>query len=259
MGMGAEPAMPIGCRAINLPPSNRPVLALFAKYIVQVPSMPAPGSNMNIDNAVRAFSADHVAKLTELSQRQLRYWDETGFFRPRYASENRRSPFSRIYSFKDVVGLRTVSVLRKAYAIPLQTLRKVARELMQYNDAPWAEVVLYVFGKDVLFREPETGKVRGVLDKQYVNIPLRNIIEDVAEKSNRLRERTKQQIGRVERRRYIAHNAWVVAGTRIPTAAIGRFSAAGYSTGQIMREYPTLTPQDIEAALKHERKLAKAA
>ncbi len=60
-----------------------------------------------------AFSADQVTKLTGLSKAQLHYWDETGFFSPRYAFENWRSPYSRIYSLKDVVGLRTLSVLRK--------------------------------------------------------------------------------------------------------------------------------------------------
>jgi uncharacterized protein (DUF433 family) len=214
---------------------------------------------MSLDDVIRAFSAEHVARLTELSQRQLRYWDETRFFRPRYASENRRSPHSRIYSFKDVVGLRTVSILRKEHRIPLQTLRKVARELSRYRDAPWSDIVLYVLGKEVHFREPDTGKIRGVLNRQYVSVPLQSIIEDVAAKSNKLKERSADQFGRVERHRFIAHNAWVIAGTRIPTAAIGRYKAAGYSAEQILNEYPALTRQDVEAALRHERKLAKAA
>jgi uncharacterized protein (DUF433 family) len=223
------------------------------------PAVRETSATMNLEGVIRAFSPEHVARLTELSQRQLRYWDETGFFSPRFGSENRRSPFSRIYSFKDVVGLRTVSILRKSYGIPLQTLRKVARELSQYKEAPWAEIVLYVLGKEVHFREPDTGKIRGVLSKQYVSVPLRSIIEDVSARSSMLRERSKEQIGRVERRRYIAHNAWVVAGTRIPTAAIRRYSEAGYSTDRIIKEYPTLTGRDIQAALRHERKLAKAA
>ena len=64
-------------------------------------------------SVIRAFSADHAVRLTGLSMRQLRYWDDTGFFRHRYASEDRRSPYGRVYSFRDIVGLRTLSVLRK--------------------------------------------------------------------------------------------------------------------------------------------------
>src|ERR1051325_2480111 len=215
-------------------------------------------ATMNLEGTIRAFSPEHVAKLTELSQRQLRYWDATGFFPPRFGSETRRNPFSCIYSFKGVVGLRTVSILRKSYGIPLQTLRKVARELSQYKEAPWAKIVLYVLGKEVHFREPDTGKIRGVLSRQYVSVPLRSIIEDVSVRASALRERARQQIGRVERHRYIAHNAWVLAGTRIPTAAIRRYAEAGYSADKIIKEYPPLTGQDIQAALKHERKWARA-
>lgn len=213
---------------------------------------------MNTDSVIRAFGAEHVARVTGLSKRQLDYWDQTGFFSPHYAFENRKSPHSRIYSFKDVVGLRTISILRKNYKIPLQTLRRVAQELSKYA-APWSELVLYVFGKEVVFREPETGQPRGVLNKQYVNIPLRTIIEDITEKSNKLRERASKQFGRVERHRFVAHNAWVVAGTRIPTGAIRRYKDAGYAADDIIREYPSLTQEDIKAALKHEAKLAKIA
>ena len=68
-----------------------------------------------ITNIISAFSADQVVKLTGLKIRQLAYWDSLGFFQPQYAAEDRRSPYSRIYSFKDVVALRTLSVLKSEY------------------------------------------------------------------------------------------------------------------------------------------------
>ena len=52
-------------------------------------------------------------------------------------------------------------------------------------------------------------------------------------------------IGRIAQHRYVSHNAPVVAGTRIPTAAIRRFKEAGYSVGQIIKEYPDLTDHDM--------------
>jgi DNA-binding transcriptional MerR regulator len=208
---------------------------------------------------VRAFSANHVVRLTGLSQSQLRYWDETRFFRPRYASENRRSPFSRVYSFQDVVGLRTLGILRKQFNIPLQQLRKVAREWSQYRDQPWSELVLYVSGNEVYFREPESERLRGVLSRQYTHLRLQRIIHDVAREAEKLKRRTEDQLGRIERNRYIVHNAWVVAGTRIPTKAIWRFHLAGYSPKSIIREYPPLTERDIAAAIKHEEKVASRA
>lgn len=76
-----------------------------------------------------AFTADHVARLTGLSNRQLRYWDQTGFFAPTHLDEHHRRAFGRIYSFRDVVGLRAISILRKTHKIPLQELRRVGEWL----------------------------------------------------------------------------------------------------------------------------------
>jgi uncharacterized protein (DUF433 family) len=48
-------------------------------------------------------------------------------------------------------------------------------------------------------------------------------------------------------------NAWVIAGTRIPTSAVFSFSSDGYSETEIIRQYPTLTPEDVRAAIQFER------
>ena len=84
------------------------------------------------DNVISAFSVDQVHRLTGLSVSQLRDWDMSGFYSPAYAAEKRRSPYSRIYSFEDVVGLRVLSILRTDHKIPLPQLRKVAQELQHY-------------------------------------------------------------------------------------------------------------------------------
>ena len=129
-------------------------------------------SELTDGNVVRAFGAEHVQRLTALSAGQLRYWDATGFFEPKWAYENRRSPHSQIYSFKDVVGLRVLSVLRRDHKVSLPHLREVASILSTYSDTPWADTVLYVLNKQVYFNEPETGHIRGVVTNQYVALPL---------------------------------------------------------------------------------------
>lgn len=155
--------------------------------------------------------------------------------------------------------MRTIAVLRKRYNFPLQQLRQIARDLSQYNDAPWSDLTLYVLGKEVYFREPDTEAIRGVRSGQYTYLSLRRIIQDVTADAERLKHRTNDQIGKIERNRYIIHRAWVIAGTRIPTKAISNFSHAGYSIDGILSEYPQLTKLDIEAALSHEETLAKRA
>src|SRR5437773_6734351 len=103
--------------------------------------------------ALRAFSADHVARLTGLSKGQLAYWNKSGFFAPEHVEEGGRGPFSSIYSFQDVVGLKTISILRQH--LTLQYLRKAAKVLSQYSDAPWSQLILDVWGKEVAFCESD--------------------------------------------------------------------------------------------------------
>lgn len=163
---------------------------------------------MNDHGVIRAFSPDHVIKLTGLTKSQLYYWDSTGFFQPYYGHEERKSPHSRVYSFRNVVGLKTIALLRNKHKVSLQHLRRVGEKLSHLEEALWSNVKLYVVGRGVHFQEPETGHVRGVLSGQYTMIPLSHVIEDVAEAAKQLTQRTRQQFGRVERNRYVAHNAW---------------------------------------------------
>ena len=204
-----------------------------------------------ITNIISAFSADQVTKLTGLTMRQLSYWDDLGFFQPQYAASDRRTPYSRIYSFKDVVGLRILSVLKTKYKCSLSHLRAVARDLAQYSKTPWADLTLYVLNRKVQFNEPDTGKLRGVVDGQYALLPISSIMEDVRKDAELLRQRSAEQIGKIEKHRYVSHQAPVISGTRIRVSTILRFIEAGYSTAAILKEYPSLTAADIEAAKRH--------
>lgn len=45
-----------------------------------------------------------------------------------------------------------------------------------------------------------------------------------------------------------------VRGTRIPTRAIRHFHEDGYTVAQIIGEYPSLTTEDVEAAIAYGRR-----
>jgi uncharacterized protein (DUF433 family) len=68
-----------------------------------------------------------------------------------------------------------------------------------------------------------------------------------------MNRRKPKQIGKIEQHRFVAKNAPVIAGTRIPTTAIYNLHEAGYSTERIISEYPRLTQADVKAAIQHER------
>lgn len=206
-----------------------------------------------IGNLMAAFSEESVERLTGLTAAQLRYWDRTGFFAPAYADENRRAPYSRIYSFKDVVGLRALGLLRRQHNVSLQHLRQVAEKLSHLREDLWTKTTLYVLNRRVIIHEPGSGRLRDAVTGQYVlGIPLKKIVADTKRDAERLLARPIQTIGRVEQSRRVLRNTPVVAGTRIPTGAIKRYSDAGYTIDQIISEYPDLTADDIKAALKYE-------
>lgn len=206
-----------------------------------------------------AFSEDHVERLTGLSKGQLRSWDRAGFFEPHFAYEDRHVPYSRVYSFQDVVGLRTIAVLMKDHRVSLQQLRKVAQELVRRGFPHWASARLYVVKGQVHFSQPDSGEVEGVWDGQLAMLPVIDVINDVEARARALQRRTSDQIGHIERHKHVVRNSPVISGTRIPTAAIRRFAEAGYSVPEILRQYPTLTPDDVQAALNYEEGLARSA
>jgi len=196
-----------------------------------------------------AFTADHVARLTGLSPRQLRYWDETEFFAPTFLDEYRRRTFGRIYSFRDLVGLRTIAILRNEHRVPLQELRRVGQWLLREHESPWSSLQFVLAGRRVLFIDPGTGVAAEAsgAGQASMTIALEPIASDMRRAANRLKQRSKDQI------------AHVVAGTRIPTTAIWNFHSAGYDSAAIIREYPSLTADDVRAAIEFEVERGNAA
>ena len=210
-------------------------------------------ASLDISNVIAALSEDQVERITGLTKRQLHYWAKTGFFKPSFVEDNPRLPYSRFYSFKDLVGLRTLEVLRVRNSVPLQHLRVVAEKLSHLGDDLWSSTTLFVVDRKVVLVNPDTKSPEEVVSGQYLlGIPLRKIIEDTHNDVIALRQRAPESIGRVARSRGVLRNAWVVAGTRIPVHAIKSFHDHGYSVSEIIGEYPDLTPKDVKAALNHD-------
>lgn len=207
-------------------------------------------------NVIAAFSEEQTGRLTGVSKYQLRYWDRTNLYTPSYAEENRRMSFSRIYSFKDIVALRVLGVLRNQYNVPAQHLREVSDNLSHFGPDPerWTAAELYVLNRKVIWREPNTRLPQEITSKQYVvpTISLENVVRETRnDLAKRKPGRDPSKIGRIDRNKHVNHNRPVLAGTRIPVVAIQRFAEAGYSVDQIIKEYPDLTAEDVQAALNY--------
>jgi uncharacterized protein (DUF433 family)/DNA-binding transcriptional MerR regulator len=205
------------------------------------------GNMTQNDKVLAAFSVEHAARVTGLSMSRLTRWDKEGFFSPEYADEeDRGNPYSRVYSFIDLVGLRTLALLTDRYQISLAELRKTYPELAKRVKRPWSDAQLAVWKRKVIWDLIDLPRDR---HGQYLgnHIELPSIASEVAERSEELRNRGAGKVGLIERHRFVAHNAPVVAGTRIPAKAIASFIEDGFDDDTIIEEYPSITKLDIAA------------
>jgi uncharacterized protein (DUF433 family) len=207
---------------------------------------------MNVRNLIETFTEEAASRLTGISMRQLRYWDSEGFFSPSLAYADRSQPYSRLYSFRDVVALKVLNALRNDAKVSLQHLREVKDRLLELGDTLWAETTLYVHKRKVVFVNPKTEALEEVVSGQGIlQIPLKVVSENMREQIKQINQRASGDIGKFMRNRNVAHNQVVIAGTRIPVDNVKAFAEQGYSVAQIKLEYPILTDEDIRAAIAY--------
>lgn len=203
-----------------------------------------------------AFSVDHTARITGLSKTRLARWDREGFFSPELTDESDRgNPYARAYSFVDLVGLRTLAILTDKHRIPLRELRATYPELKKRVERPWSDTQLSVLNRKVVFDLDATPRDRhGQYAGRHISLP--TVASEVAQRADELRKRDRDQIGVIERHKFISHNARVLAGSRVPVSAVESFIRAGFSDEAIVREYPVLTKFDVSTVRRQMKSAA---
>lgn len=200
---------------------------------------------------VAAFTEEQVERLTGVSQRQLRYW-ASDFYPPSISLDDSDLDGLRLYSFRDLVCLKVINALRNDAKIPLPELRATKERLKHLGDDIWIKTTLYILAKRVVFDNPETGEKEEARSGQGVlQVPLKVVAGQMAAAVEAMRGRREGTSGQIEQKRGVAQNQPVIAGTRIPVRSIQAFAKAGYSVGEIHRQYPTLTKDDIAAAIQY--------
>lgn len=195
-----------------------------------------------------AVSDKRAAQLAGITMKQLRHWEKTNLIVPSVRQQISPRNTVRLYSFQDLVELLVVAELRHRPGISLQHIRRIVNHLhTQDFDAPLRELKFATHGRDIYINFPD-GTWSG--DPVPDQIIFRHAIalDEVAAKIDRARDRDPRATGQVISRRGVHRSKPVFAGTRIPVATVQRYLDAGYDTAAIIREYPSLTPADVEAA-----------
>lgn len=198
-----------------------------------------------------AFPDKRAAELAGITMRQLRHWEKTGLVVPSVQRQISPRNTVRLYSFQDLVELLVVAELRHRPEISLQHIRRVVRHVSTLDfDAPLRELKFATRGKEIYIQLPD-GSWSGDPVPDQVIFRQAIALDDVVAKIGRTGERDPEAVGEVTRRRGVQRSKPVFAGTRIPVAAVQRYLDAGYDTAAIIREYPSLTPEDVETARRY--------
>lgn len=216
---------------------------------------------MRVSPEQGVFTADQAIRLTRITRRQLDYWMRTDLIRADIASGTGRGSV-RLFTFQNLIEIRAAAWLR--HQLSLQLIRKIVGHLREERDRPLAELQFAVIEKEggrsgTQYRDVIVQRTDGAWEKWTgqqmlkVRVPIRQFSDELTKAA--AKERTKsRKVRHVETRRGALGSAPVLAGTRIPTAAVWRLHEAGYSTQRILENYPGLKPADVTAALKEERR-----
>ncbi len=207
-------------------------------------------------SVILAFNLEQAASVTRLAPQRIRRWSLAGIITPSIRSGPAGSPYRFLYSFEDLVGLRTLGRLLATRMFSLPQLKLAARYMRQFYHQPWAQASFLIDGNQLLIRHPNGENVVSLLKPGQARMPLafswEQIRQEVEEGARLLQMRSPEQIGALERHWNVLHNKWRIAGTRIPTSLVLECVQSGMSDGEILEAYPTLRIADISAAMAHE-------
>jgi uncharacterized protein (DUF433 family) len=200
-----------------------------------------------------AFSIQRAAKLAGLTPRQLEYWDEQDVIRPSIAGYGGRGE-PRLYSFTDLIALKVAAKMRRKWRP--SRIRESIRQLEARGfDDPLVTLcwVVESGGNEVLYIDPGTGTPMSGHAPQQIADPMDlRLLEIRTGLEASIAEMVQRPHGRIEKVRQVGSEP-VVYGTRVPAAKLAHLAAAGWPVEQIVAAYPTVTEEDVRAAIEYER------
>ena len=206
-----------------------------------------------------ALDSERVSRLTGIPKSPLTHWENRGVFNASYVDPNPRTPFRRIYSFRDIVSLRALALIRRDARVSFQEILEASNYLSQFYESPWSELRFGLLSGKLVFWDPKRKQWSQSTGQQVLELNVEGIPEEIKQSIPDALKRDESQYGVITKNRYVQHNQPIIAGTRIPTSSIWSFHSAGYTNEEILEEYPHLTLEDIRAAVEYEREQREAA
>lgn len=202
-----------------------------------------------------AVAEQQAARIAAISLQRLRYWQKTNLISPDVERVISERNTVRLFSLARVVELVVASELRRQ-DVSLQHIRKVINHLAdQGYEAPLRQVKFAISGGRLLFqhddgewedsKHPYQGVMWQVIDLEEIRARVRSRLK-----------RSDGDRGIVEKRRKVQASKPVFAGTRVPLSAITEYIARGKTTAEILKAFPSLTHEDVEAARQNATSVA---
>ncbi|MBI3891276.1 MAG: MerR family transcriptional regulator [Candidatus Wallbacteria bacterium] len=122
------------------------------------------------------FTPKEVAKLVNISYRQIQYWDKTNFIRPSY----RRRGKYRLYTFSDLIQLKVARTLRD-HDFSIQRLRKTIvslKDLLPQVAHPLVELTFLIEGDRILVFNGEV-LMNNVPGQNYIRFDVKSLREEI--------------------------------------------------------------------------------
>ena len=124
------------------------------------------------------FTPKEVAKLVNISYRQIQYWDKTNFIRPSY----RRRGKYRLYTYADLICLKVARLLRD-HNFSIQRLRTTIvslKDLLPQVAHPLIELTFLIEGDRILIFNGEVLKNPNA-DKGYISFQVSTLQAQIDE------------------------------------------------------------------------------
>lgn len=155
---------------------------------------------LGVDEELLALTQQRAARLSGVTERQVRYWADTGLIRP--LVDERLSPRRsvRLYGFQELMSLLVVADLR-GRGISLQHVRSIVARLQAWGyPRPLTEVTFATEGNHLFFMRPDGVWEDGAVPDQTV-LQQTLTLEPLRVRIHRAVERDENDVGRIVQRR----------------------------------------------------------